>query len=270
MRVGNKIHSWKEWKKYLEDTLNKATLMKRSQCTELSTEILKTFDLPVNESNVTLRPVLHSLNVLLGNSIILVFLKWYGDIISSTDDNEKWIVATNRESERFISILKQCLDQSSHIKEVIINAYMRLRFLKFTFTNDIPQSLQSDLIKRGRELYNDATTRKEMNSIKKQHHDKCMEEALVKFQQKMREQRILAFMQDCGAEIQPKTGKKPGSAPKISVTVDNLKEFLGKLKRHDLYSGEVNQRLKDHFLIVIETQMMPKGSAFYRTAYITK
>jgi hypothetical protein len=40
------------------------------------------------------------------------------------------------------------------------------------------------------------------------------------------------------------------------VTVDDLKEFLGKLKRHDLYSGEVNQRLKDHFLIVIETQMM--------------
>ena len=270
MRIGNKTHSWKEWKKYLEDTLNKATLMKRSRCTELSDEILKTFDVPMNLTNVTLRPILHALNILFGNSIIFVFVKWYGDIISSTDDGEKWIVATNRGSERFISILKQCLDQSIHIKDVIINAYMRLRFMKFTFTNDIPPDQHSDLIKKGRQLYNDSTTRKEMNLIKKEHHDKCMEAALMKFQKKMREQRILTFIHDCGAQIQLKSGKKPGIAPKIAITVDNLKEFLGKLKRHDMYGGEVNQRLKEDYLIIVETQLMPKGSAFYRTAYITQ
>lgn len=268
MREGNNVHKWTAWKTYLENLLSKATAMRHSRCTDLADEIEKTFaTLNLSGIGQTVRPILRKLNIVLGNAIIFVCQKWYGDIISSTDKSEKWIVATNRESERFISILKQCLHDSTHTRELIINAKMRLRFLNFEFVNLIPEDKQQEFIRTGRKLYDDHKTRKEVNAVKKEAHDKAVAEAMVKFAQKMRETSIFTFLQSCGAPVQPKLSKKPGKDPKLAVTVEGLKEFLAKLKRHSLYDGEVNQRTKNDYMVVVETVLMPRGATIFRPAY---
>src|SRR4051812_49520047 len=98
------------------------------------------------------------------------------------------MVATNHESERLISILKLCLELSLNISELLINAYMRLRFCIFSFVKDIPEELHHSYIKKGRDEYNNHKTRKEVNSEKKQAYDKGMAISLEKFAQRSREQ----------------------------------------------------------------------------------
>jgi hypothetical protein len=268
MRVGNSTHSWKDWKTCLEKTLNAAAEMKHSRCWKLSDDVLKSFpNLNIQLTMDTIRPIFRSFNVLLGNAIIFILNKWYGDIISSDDRSEKWIVATNRESERFISLLKICLEYSRNIREVIINAYLRLRFCKFSFAGEIPDSLHAVLIKEGRAKYDNHITRKKVNTIKKELHDKVMEVAIAKFAKRGREQRIFMFMCDSGAPVQLKMPKRAGKDAKMAVTVEQLKEFLGKLKRRNLYNGEQQQRVKDDYFAVIERVLMPQGAAVFRAAY---
>ena len=268
MRVGNKTHSWTEWKSCLETTLKAATKMKNEESQELSDDVFKSFEnLPLQDSKDVIQTNLRRFNVLLGDAIIFILQKWYGDIITSVDNGNKWIVATNRESERFVSILKLCLELSLNISELLINAYMRLRFCIFSFVKDVPEELHYSYIKKGRDDYNNHKTRKEVNSEKKQAYDKGMAISLEKFAQRSREQNIFRFIHDCGAPLEPKVPKKSGKEPKMSVTVDQLKEFLGKLKRHGLYDGEVNQRLKTDYLGILETQLMPQGATVFRTAY---
>jgi hypothetical protein len=244
--------------------------MKHSRCQVFTDDVLSshpTFDQGIKSP---LRAMLQSMNKLLAHCVVFVTTKWYGDIISRGSEIDRWIVATNRESERFISILKQCLHVNENMRPVIINAYMRLRFLKFTFANDIPAEKHLELIRLGRDGYNESTTRKEVNIVKKEAYDKKMELELLKAQIKARGDNILKFMTDCGAEIEPKVGKNPGKASKVKATVENMKQFLGKLKRHKLYEAEVNQRLKDDYFRVIEDFLMPLGAKHFRNAYITK
>jgi len=139
------------------------------------------------------------------------------------DRQEKWIVATNRESERFISILKVCLELNRNIREVVINAYMRLRFCKFSFAADIPQSLHSDLIKKGRALYDGHITRKKVDAIKKELHDQAIEVAIAKFAKRLREQRVYVFMSNSGAPVHPKIPKRIGKETRMAVTVIQMK-----------------------------------------------
>jgi hypothetical protein len=72
-----------------------------------------------------------------------------------------------------------------------------------------------------------------------------------------------------GAEIDAKPGKKPVKAPKVKVTIENMKDFLGKLKRHNLYAQEVNQKLKEDYLRIIEEILMPFGASSFTNAFKT-
>jgi hypothetical protein len=66
--------------------------------------------------------------------------------------------------------------------------------------------------------------------VKKELYDAKMAEAVLKSIEKAREEAILKFMMDCGVHIEAKPPKKEGGLPKRKVTVDDMKQFLGKLK----------------------------------------
>jgi hypothetical protein len=268
MRIGNSTHSMKEWTEYLQTTLNKASSMKHERCHTYTNEIVNLFPELSPEEKTSLGSILRCMNKHLAQCVHFILLKWYGDIITEGAKGDSWIVATNRESERIISIVKDKFVTCKHMKEVVINAYCRLRFLPFHFVHAIPKEQYLDYIRAGRDAYNEATTRKEINKVKKLAFDKEMAIVLEKYKKREAEASVFKFLVECGAELTAKQYTTEGKADRLDVTVAELQNFLGKLSRRGLYVGETTPRLKKDYIVIVQSFLMPLGASHFRSAYL--
>ena len=275
MKTGNHSHSLKVWQNMIKTKLEKATEMKHARCHKLADEVSNSFAyLNLSPEKLSaMQTGLRSANRLLGEAIIFMIKKWYEDLLSVStgpDGKDLWIVATNREAERYISILKYCLGLSPNISEVIINAYMRLRGMDFCFASEIPEKRYAWFIKKGTSLYNGKKTQLTIKLEKKVKTDAKLELDIQKTAQTMRGERIFQFIVDCGAPLQPKLSKKGNKPPKMNPTNDNVKDFILKMQRHGKYTSNDEMRNKESLYTIMETHFLPKGPASFNGVYTTQ
>ena len=81
-------------------------------------------------------------NCLLDSSIFMLF-NWDSDYISRTENPTKseFIVASNRQAERYISSIKQQLNKNRNMKLIVIISFCKLKNLSFQFL-DFPLELR--------------------------------------------------------------------------------------------------------------------------------
>lgn len=269
MKVGNATHSWLEWKALLEKILTKAGDRKHARCLKFSEQIIGEFPSDFRMDKTHIQNFSKDLNKDLGSAVIFILEKWYGDIISSEGNEEKWIVATNRHGERFVGILKWCIDRSKHVRLVVICAYMMLRHCKFDFVHDIDKKLQYIYIKQGRELYNNAITRGEREAMQTDSRLKKLNIGIAKSSKMSRDDKILDFMKSCGFKVESRAGKgkKTLKTKKPTLTVKIMQDFLAKLKRRRLYDGDVNRKTREKQLETIEQVLMPQTARKFTSAF---
>jgi hypothetical protein len=252
MEVGNKEHSFVKWREYLQKLLDSATKLKHSRCGDLSIFMKKRFE----NFGITTGKRFY---VLMSESITGVLRKWCLDIIES-DGGDRFIVCTNRESERYISIIKWALHKHPHIRHILILAYLKLQYCRFSFKWGIPSEFQIAFMQSGRNLYNNAKTHKEINTLKAEVYDQYLKIDLYKARAENIVGTIKTFILACGTV--PSTEVKT-----FSLTNKTMKDFLCKLKRHEIYSGKTNLTKVEYHNVIV-SEIMPKTAQGIRDALV--
>ena len=153
-------------------------------------------------------------------------------------------------------MIKWALEKHPYIRHILILSYLKLQHCKFSFTNDIPKRFQIAFMKSGRNLYNNAKTHKEINTLKANVYSKYLDEDLYKARNATLVDNIRRFILVCGCVA-------TSDQANFNVTNKTMKAFLTKLKDVQLYDGHVNLT-KSQFHDTIVRQVMPKTSEFIR------
>lgn len=272
MKLGNSTHSWLDWKGYLEGTLKKAADRKHFRDTKFSDEIISEFPKGDIKDKKRVQDFAKDVNKDLGTAIISILEKWYGDVITSIGNEERWVVCTNRHSERFMFILKLCIRKSKHMRLIVICAYMMLRHCKFSFRYDIIETLQIIYIDQGRNLYNTAPTRAIREKKVRYGRLEQLKVGIVKSTKMSRDDKILKFMDSCGFKVAPPVakGKKAKTVKKPSLTIDAMQLFFSKLKEKKIFTHPVKQGSREKHMIIIENELIPQTSAKFTSVFAKK
>jgi len=242
MKRRNATTSSLEYLDCIQKVLSDIEKLRQSNLEEVCSSFQFSSPLEKEQFLVKSRTIFH----LILDGCLHIFQKWDPQYIQKTKENgkDRFVICSNRQAERYISYIKQQLDKNSNIRLVIIMSFCKLRHLNFSF-HSFPKEWRSVLKKQGRNLYNNAITRKKINQQKAFLYFQQLEQKIEKQAKIDRCERIKAFLVDMGY-----------MSKEHSLTVDKMKAILVQLRNKGHYNGDLNLGTKNKYLVVFEKKIM--------------
>lgn len=215
MEFGNKNYDWNGFATQLQLAMKRVSNLKHiriNQIMERMNRRIRKWNLPY-PTQITLEQI-KSMYQFLGTTIQTTLNKWYDCELVELKEN-KFVVCSNRRSERYISIIKWSLGHCKNMRVILLQAHMRLRNLQdWSFEHNCPTELKQLFRKLGSDLYNHHITRDKVRKLKHDHYNQLLETRLSKQAIENREEPIQDLLVSLGYL---EKGKK--------VTCNVMKEF---------------------------------------------
>jgi len=242
MKKGNITHSCIEYENMLREVLNQISKLKKY---DFKKEIeLISFKKELDKKYTTINAKL-IFNCLLDSSIFMLF-KWDSNYISQKQNSSKseFIVASNRQAERYISSIKQQLNKNRNMKLIVIIGFCKLKNLSFQFQH-FPLELRIQMKKHGRNLYNNSITRKELNDQKAFLYFQELDENIEKKGKLDQLETIRSFL--VHEELLNSTQ---------ALTLAKMKEILKLLQNEGYYDGSLSIGNKEEHVKLFLNEIM--------------
>jgi len=176
MKTGNITHSCNEYQEMLKDILKNIQQLKMYDFNQELDSTSFNNDLEKRYTQLNAKIIFNSL---LDSTIFMLF-KWDSNyIVPDKGIKNNFIVASNRQAERFISSIKQQLNKNRNMRLIVIISFCKLKNLNFKFS-DFSLEMRVHMKQMGRNIYNNSITRKEFDGQKAIYYFQQLDESIVK------------------------------------------------------------------------------------------
>jgi hypothetical protein len=174
----------------------------------------------------------------LTESITFMVNKWERNFLDRVEDcdSDFFVVGSNRDAERYISWMKQILNQNPNTRLIVIISKCKLRTLDFEFSG-LNSNLKEQLKQHGRNLYNNSITRGHLQP-----------ERVFTYFQELEIKKEKAVGDYKKLTIQHFLAQKNLLKDNETVKVVNMKEVLKKLKDEGIFTEKVVDTKRDGLL----------------------
>jgi hypothetical protein len=215
MKYGNTNYDWNGFAAQLQTALKKVSDLKHVRITQVIEKLNRRISKwNLRNSFQMTSDKIKSMYQFLGTTIQNTLNKWYSCEFIELKEN-KFVVNSNRLSERYISIIKWALGHCKNMRVVLLQSHLRLRNLEtWSFERDCPKDCKTRFRQLGSDMYNFHITREQVKKLKYDHYHELIEARLSKQHLENREEPIREFLVSLGYLEQNK-----------KVTVSAMREF---------------------------------------------
>lgn len=242
MKKGNTTTSCIEYENCLSKVLLEITSLKSSNLKDY----FLSFSFQTEEMMKLFQEKSKSIfNILLDSSLDKL-QKWESKYIQKSIENgqDKFVICSNRQAERYISSIKQLLEKNFNTRLILIMSFCKLRTLNFNF-DSFSKDLKIILKKNGRNLYNNSMTRRKINQNKAFLYFQQLEHQVEKQTEINKIDMIRDFLIDM--EYLNESEK---------LTLKNMKLILEKLQTEGYYTGNMKVGNKEKYLELFENEII--------------